>query len=107
MDQNGYRNDQYEIVLGSGQQVFLRAVNGLQTWQAHRLPGVEFIPKGTPIALGTTVIVTMGVPILALAAPCRIVGIVDEPTAWGFAYGTLPPHPEQGEEAFMVSIAAE
>jgi uncharacterized protein (UPF0548 family) len=28
---------------------------------------------------------------------------VDEPGRFGFAYGTLPLHPEQGEEAFVVS----
>lgn len=33
---------------------------------------------------------------------CRIVYVVDEPGAFGFAYGTLPAHPEQGEEAFVV-----
>ena len=48
-------------------------------------------------------IVTLGPPVLALAAPCRIVGVINEPNKWGFAYGTLPGHPEQGEEAFLVS----
>jgi uncharacterized protein (UPF0548 family) len=28
--------------------------------------------------------------------------VVDEPNRYGFAYGTLPHHPEQGEEAFLV-----
>jgi uncharacterized protein (UPF0548 family) len=35
------------------------------------------------------------------------VGVVDEPTRWGFAYGTLPGHLEQGEEAFVVSTSPE
>jgi uncharacterized protein (UPF0548 family) len=42
-----------------------------------------------------------------LAAPCRIVSVVDEQARWGFAYGTLSGHPEQGEEAFVVSISAD
>ena len=50
---------------------------------------------------------TLGTPVVALAAPCRIVGLIDEPTRWGFAYGTLPGHPEQGEEAFVVSMSDE
>jgi uncharacterized protein (UPF0548 family) len=53
------------------------------------------------------VVVTLGTPVLALAAPCRIVGVVDEPTRWGFSYGTLPGHPEQGEEAFVVSMSPD
>ena len=27
---------------------------------------------------------------------------MDEPDRYGFAYGTLPGHPERGEEAFVV-----
>jgi uncharacterized protein (UPF0548 family) len=41
-------------------------------------------------------------PLTAIAC-CRIVKVVDEEHAFGFAYGTLPAHPERGEEAFMVS----
>ncbi len=40
-------------------------------------------------------------PISAVAV-CRIVAVVDEPDRYGFAYGTLPGHPERGEEAFVV-----
>ena len=53
---------------------------------------------------------------MALAAPlpvgfaiatCRVVGVVDEPDRWGFAYGTLPAHPESGEELFVVERRPE
>ena len=30
--------------------------------------------------------------------------MIDEPSRRGFAYGTLPGHPESGEEAFIVEI---
>jgi uncharacterized protein (UPF0548 family) len=100
----GYRHDQYEATLGTGEGTFLRARTGLQTWSSHKVPGINVLPLGSPIELGATVVVTLGTPWLALAAPCRIVGILDEPDCWGFAYGTLPGHPEQGEESFVVSI---
>jgi uncharacterized protein (UPF0548 family) len=29
--------------------------------------------------------------------------VIDEPDRYGFAYGTLPVHPERGEEAFVVT----
>jgi len=29
--------------------------------------------------------------------------VVDEPRRRGFAYGTLPGHPERGEEAFLIT----
>ena len=34
--------------------------------------------------------------------PARVVYVIDEPQRKGFAYGTLPGHPERGEEAFIV-----
>jgi uncharacterized protein (UPF0548 family) len=37
-----------------------------------------------------------------LRAPCRVVFVIDETDRRGFAYGTLPGHPESGEELFAV-----
>jgi uncharacterized protein (UPF0548 family) len=38
-----------------------------------------------------------------LRVPCRVVWISADEDALGFAYGTLPGHPQSGEEAFVVS----
>jgi uncharacterized protein (UPF0548 family) len=38
-----------------------------------------------------------------VGAPARVVYVVDTPARKGFAYGTLPGHPESGEEAWMLS----
>jgi uncharacterized protein (UPF0548 family) len=103
----GFRHDRYETRLGRGHETFRRAVEGLKAWETHRLPGVRVFPQGQEIQTGGTVVVTLGTPLLALAAPCRIVSVVDEEGRWGFAYGTLPGHPEQGEEAFVVSISPD
>ncbi len=103
----GFHHDCYETVLGDGPKTFQRAVTGLKTWEAHRLPGVRVFPHNQEIRTGATVVVTLGMPIVALAAPCRIVSVIDEQTRWGFAYGTLPGHPEQGEEAFIISISPD
>ncbi|HEX3795042.1 MAG TPA: DUF1990 domain-containing protein [Acidimicrobiales bacterium] len=103
----GFHHDHYEVVLGHGAEVFQRAVTGLKTWKAHRLPGMRVYPGDLEIRTGATVVVTLGTSIVALAAPCRIVAVIDGQTRWGFAYGTLPGHPEQGEEAFVVSISPD
>jgi uncharacterized protein (UPF0548 family) len=103
----GFHHDRYESVLGHGSDAFGRAVTGLKTWEAHRVPGVRVFPREQVIQAGVTVVVTLGTPVLALAAPCRIVRVIDAQTRWGFAYGTLPGHPEQGEEAFVVSISPD
>jgi uncharacterized protein (UPF0548 family) len=102
----GFRHDHYEMQLGQGSDVFDRAVGGLRTWQAHRVLGVRVYPID-PVEIGATVVVTLGAPLAAVAAPCRVVAVIDEPTQWGFAYGTLPGHPECGEEAFMVTMEEE
>jgi uncharacterized protein (UPF0548 family) len=103
----GFHHDRYEVVLGSGPETFQRAVVGLKSWEAHRLPGVRVFPQGQEIRKGVTVILTLGTSVMAIAAPCRIVSVVDGQTRWGFAYGTLPGHPEQGEESFAVSISSD
>src|SRR5271157_3038229 len=85
----GFHHDHYETVLGRGSETFQRAVTGLKTWEAHHLPGVRVFPHDQEIRTGATVIVTLGTSVVALAAPCRIVRVVEEQTRWGFAYGTL------------------
>ena len=102
-----FRHDCYEAQLGRGPQTYLRAVQGLKTWKAHRLLGVRVFPGEQDIQIGATAVVTLGTPVLALSAPCRVVGVVDEPTRWGFACGTLLGHLEQGEEALVVSTSPE
>jgi uncharacterized protein (UPF0548 family) len=97
----GYRSDCHQTSLGTGTSTFGRATAALAAWRAHRLHGLSVYPAQAPIQVGGTVLVCIGLG-LVLAAPCRIVQVLDEAEAWGFAYGTLPGHPEQGEEAFVV-----
>ena len=51
---------------------------------------------------GDTALLLLGWGPASLRIPVRVVYIVDEPTRRGYAYGTLPGHPESGEEAFIV-----
>jgi uncharacterized protein (UPF0548 family) len=44
---------------------------------------------------------------MTVVAPCRLVYVTDEPSRFGFAYGTLPGHPEKGEEAFHVVLGGD
>jgi uncharacterized protein (UPF0548 family) len=55
-----------------------------------------------PIEVGTNVAMSAPLPIGFVDLTCRVVAVVDEPRRRGFAYGTLPVHPETGEEAFLV-----
>jgi uncharacterized protein (UPF0548 family) len=98
----GYHHDHASIDLGAGEDVWARSREGIDHWRAPAAAGITIEPPDAPITVGTTVgIITRLGPAHVLAA-CRIVAVVDEPDRYGFAYGTLPAHPEEGEELFLV-----
>jgi uncharacterized protein (UPF0548 family) len=80
---------------------FERAAEGLRTWAVHEGAGFRIYPH-EPVAPGATVIALTSVGPFRIAAPCRVTGIFKEPDVFGFTYGTLPGHPERGEESFVV-----
>jgi uncharacterized protein (UPF0548 family) len=99
----GYHHVHDAVDLGAGEDVWQRARAAIRAWAAHRGAGMTVMPADAPIVEGTTVaVVTSLGPIVVLAA-CRIVVVVDDAHRFGFAYGTLPSHPEEGEERFVVT----
>ncbi len=44
----------------------------------------------------------IGIGPARIQAPVEVVYLMDEPDRQGFAYGTLPGHPECGEERFVI-----
>jgi uncharacterized protein (UPF0548 family) len=84
-----------------GPDSFGPAAQAIRTWAMHRGSGLEVAADG-PIAVDTNVAISAPLPIGFVDVTCRIVAVVDEPDRYGFAYGTLSVHPEQGEEAFLV-----
>ena len=97
----GYRHDRRVVDLPGGEAVFRRAADGVFQWQPQRSVGATVTPDDPPVE-GATVIVTVRVGLLFALAPCRIVRVIDGPDRYGFAYGSLPGHPEEGEESFVV-----
>lgn len=95
-----------ERELGSGQDVFDRAVACFRSLGAARAAGTVW-PDDATAEAGATVLVAAPIGPLTVVAVNRIVGVVDEPDRWGFAYGTLPGHIEIGEEAFVVARRAD
>jgi uncharacterized protein (UPF0548 family) len=69
----------------------------------HEGAGLAVAADG-PAEVDRTVVLCLGRPV-GIVIPCRVVYVVEEPNRRGFAYGTLPGHPEQGEEAFVVELA--
>jgi uncharacterized protein (UPF0548 family) len=98
----GYRHDSYDAYLGDGTHTFDQAAAALRGWKMHAEAGLHVFPESASVALDITVLVVVRIGLLTTVAPCRVIYIVDEPDRFGFAYGTLPGHPERGEEAFVV-----
>jgi uncharacterized protein (UPF0548 family) len=75
------------------------AAAALFGWDMHRATPLLEVAAGTPQAApGVRVLVRVG----PLRAPCQVVWTVREEHRTGFAYGSLPGHPECGEEAFVI-----
>jgi len=101
----GYRHLRRGAVIGAGAQVFTDAVAALFSWQAHLRAGLQVSVSSAAAGPGTVAVLGFGPGPIRIGAPCRIVYVTGEPGRRGFAYGTLPGHPESGEEAFIINQA--
>jgi uncharacterized protein (UPF0548 family) len=102
---DGYAHTRRSVVVGSGSADFQRSVEALRGWRAHLHAGALLSPPQPDIVPGATVLAAIRVLVVFAIVPCRIVYVTDEDRRFGFAYGTLPGHPERGEEAFHVALA--
>lgn len=100
----GYRHVHRTVDLGTGTGVFDDAARRLMSWGLHRGAGLRVEATSARAKLGSSVVLRLRVGPLRIGAPCRVVLVVDEPRRKGFAYGTLPGHPERGEELFTVTL---
>jgi len=80
---------------------FDRAVAGLRTWAVQEGAGLRVFPSD-PVEPDATIIAVTTIGPLRVLVPCRIVAVFKDADTFGFAYGTLPGHPESGEESFVV-----
>lgn len=99
---DGYQHLERHRTLGTGREVFDRAGERLMTWGVQRGAGLVVRTDSRRAATGVDVSVRIGLGRLAVSAPCRVVYTIEEPDRIGFAYGTLPGHPESGEELFLL-----
>jgi uncharacterized protein (UPF0548 family) len=84
---------------------FESAAEQVMSWRLQERSGLR-VAASTPAAeLDTVVLMRLGVGPASLRIPCRVVYTVEEADRVGFAYGTLPGHPESGEELFLLERA--
>jgi uncharacterized protein (UPF0548 family) len=109
--QSGWNTDRARALLGQGESSFQRAKHSIDHW--HMFPA-EVASIGCPHAPQEG----QNVAVLYWAAPihvwllmaARVIYVFSESferggkrvEQFGFGYGTLPDHPERGEERFMV-----
>lgn len=80
---------------------FVAAAEQLLTWQVPQRAGITVKASSPRVEAGAVTEMRW----LGIRIPCRVVYVVAEADRVGFAYGTLPGHPESGEEAFMIERA--
>jgi uncharacterized protein (UPF0548 family) len=94
----GYRHVRYRARVGRGRDAFERASDTVLTWRMHAALHLRPRPERPRAEPGTRVELALG----PIRARCAVVWTLEEPHRRGFAYGTLPGHPERGEESFLV-----
>lgn len=98
----GYHLLRVRTGIGEGREVFAAAGRAVLDWRMHRALGIRVTASAPSAAPGVRVVVGLGAGPLRINAPCEVVWTADEARRTGFAYGTLPGHPERGEESFVV-----
>ena len=97
----GYRHIARTHRLTAGTS-FDDAARAVLSWQVQARAGLRVAASSAEVGPDEVVVLRLGVGRLAVTIPCRVVTVIDEPRRRGFAYGTLPGHPERGEEAFLL-----
>jgi uncharacterized protein (UPF0548 family) len=103
----GYPINHHRGRLGDGMETFKRARQALRRWEMYKLGWTTLLWPDARIAEGTVVgILSHHFGLWSLNA-CRIAYVIEEEEdrslrRYGFAFGTLPGHVEQGEERFTL-----
>jgi uncharacterized protein (UPF0548 family) len=97
----GYHQLTETVALRPGAD-FDHAVSLLMSWQVQARAGLDVKASELIVSEGAVVAMRLGYGPVGVSIPCRVVYVIDEPDRQGFAYGTLPGHPESGEELFLL-----
>ena len=105
----GYTCTVSQAYLGEGLAVYRRVAQGILSWELQRRSGLRVRTESGAVTPGVRVVSGFGVGPFRINAPCEVVWVRHPlpgggPQSAGFGYGTLPGHPERGEEAFEVEL---
>jgi uncharacterized protein (UPF0548 family) len=108
----GYTLDHNRIQLGEGVAAFEAACAALRAWRMFPSPWTRISPVNAPLRVGEIVVMQARALGLWWMNGAEIVYVIDERgeatnaivRRFGFAYGTLRAHVEEGEERFSVEL---
>lgn len=90
--------------VGDGSAALRVAAARLARWEPQRGAGLDVRTDAEVAAPGVRFATGVRIGPLRIWAPCEIVWLVDTGAEYGFGFGTLPGHPEIGEEAFLLTL---
>lgn len=103
----GFDRDARREIIGHGPAAFHAACDVFRRWGQFPTPWTKIYPVDAPIRAGQSLAMLAHACGLWWLNACRIVYTIDEPTRFGFAYGTLGEHVECGEEQFLIEQSAD
>jgi uncharacterized protein (UPF0548 family) len=107
----GWNIDRHRVLLGHGEQVFGKACEAITSWQMFPQEITTLWQAEPPRdGLAVAVLYRAAPLVLWMLMAARVINVIRETArrdgsaveCFGFAYGTLPNHPERGEERFLV-----
>lgn len=103
----GYHHVNESVVVGTGGEDFARHAVTLMTFGVLERAGLDIRAAARRPELGLVVEQRVKVGPVRFLAPNRVLRVIAEERRVGFAFGTIGPHPETGEEEFLLTWNAD
>ena len=100
----GYTHDVISKIVGHGVETFTQCSAFLREFGPQKSVGFRVHPNDAYAEAGATVLMTRGLGPMRFIAATRVISTVETSDRFGFTYGTLPSHPEVGEESFHLHL---
>ena len=96
-----FRRWEGTVPLGPGEARWARAAADVLRWRVKTASGFV-VRDDRPATVGARLSIEARVAGLVVREPVEVVAVISRDDRVGFAYRTLPGHPVEGEEAFVV-----
>jgi uncharacterized protein (UPF0548 family) len=101
-----YNNFQKTRRIGSAEN-FTEFVKEARGWSAQKKSGLKTYPTDSTVGSGSTTLLLLNLGPIQMIAPCRVIHVIEANNLFGFSYGTLPGHPERGEQSIIIERKSE